>query len=57
VTYWIGKVLQAIALVAVAMALVAGLRTGDIRLELSILAAGAGVFIVGRILEKRGAGE
>jgi hypothetical protein len=55
VTYWIGKFLEAVGLVAVAAALVVGMQTSNIRLELAILAGGAGLFLVGRLLEKRGA--
>ncbi|MBI1849188.1 MAG: hypothetical protein HYR85_02475 [Planctomycetes bacterium] len=53
-TYWIGKFLEAFGLVSVAAALVVGLQTDNIRLELSILAGGGAVFLLGRWLEKKG---
>ncbi len=53
--YWVGKVLEAVALVTVAAALALGLATGNIRAELTLLGASAGLFIIGRMLERKGA--
>ena len=55
--YTLARFLQMIGLIIVPMALFYGLRGGDARgvatQELIIMAVGAGVFLLGRVLESR----
>ncbi len=46
--------LQLLALVVVGTALLVGLMHGALRTEVALLAVGGGMFLVGRMLEKRG---
>jgi hypothetical protein len=45
--------LQLLGLVVVGTALLVGLAQGALRTEVAMLAIGAGLFLVGRVLEKR----
>ena len=46
--------LQFLALIVVGTALLVGLMQGALRLEVAMLAIGAGMFLLGRRLEKSG---
>jgi hypothetical protein len=49
----LGWVLQVLALVVVALALVVGLGYDQIRTEVAMMAVGGGMFLLGRWLQKR----
>jgi hypothetical protein len=49
----LGRFLEALGVVVVPMALVLGWRTGSMRAELLVLAAGAALFWLGRALAQR----
>ncbi|HYD50309.1 MAG TPA: hypothetical protein VEB21_18270 [Terriglobales bacterium] len=52
--FYLGKLIQAIGLVQVTYALVIGLREPDaLGQELMMMTLGAGVFYLGRLLERR----
>lgn len=51
--YYLGRAVQLIALLQVAYALYTGFILQDWKSELKLLALGAGLFVLGRLIERR----